>query len=57
MKGKKWYESKSVWLGIVAIVGGLGSVFTGESTWIEFALVVLGAFQVYFRALTSKPLI
>jgi hypothetical protein len=30
---KQWYQSKTVWTGIVGGVTAIGSFFTGEMTW------------------------
>jgi len=53
---KKWYLSKTVWLGAIAcIVAGL-EAYQNDPNWIVAALAAFGALSVVIRTQTSKKL-
>ena len=57
---KVWYHSKTVWLGLVMLLGGLMNQFG----WVELPMVadagwvdsVLGVVLIALRAVTSEPI-
>ena len=52
---KKWYSSKTVWMGlVVAILGVLE--FVQSSDWMDLKTTVIGALIVFLRGVTSMPL-
>ena len=57
---KKWYASKTMWVNLLTVAGGVLAVFTG-STWImdnpQVAAVVvsmLGAVNMILRLVTKE---
>ena len=60
-KGKEWWESRTVWVNIIAIIAGIGAYF-GLPIYIEpeFAMTVypliLGLINIFLRNKTNKPL-
>ena len=60
-EGKNWYESKTVWVNVLAIVGAITATF-GLPVHIdpELAMTVypllLGAVNIFLRKTTKKPL-
>lgn len=56
MDNKKWYLSKTIWLGVIACaVAGLKAYQLGADP-ITIALAVFGALSVVIRTQTSKKL-
>jgi hypothetical protein len=58
---KAWYESKTIWVGILEIViGALGLVATflqaGDYTPAAFVLLAVGVLTIVLRFLTSQPI-
>jgi len=60
-EGKEWWESRMVWVNIIAIVGAIGAYF-GLPIHIEPELamtiypLILGLINVYLRNKTDKPI-
>jgi len=56
---KKWYQSKEIWTGITALVGGLSLYFTGEQGLEELLLSVVGIIFMLLRTVgyTGKTII
>lgn len=59
--GKPWYQSKTVWLGIIeALIGSLGILATflseGDYTASSIVLLVVGVLTIVMRKLTEEPL-
>jgi hypothetical protein len=58
MEKKKWYLSKSVWVGFIAFVGGIlqatGIIDVPISP--EMQLTILGVIAVILRMITSDPI-
>jgi hypothetical protein len=54
---KKWYQSKTVWLGaLTTIMAGLAMLDKGAE-WPQVAMAMVGAGIVALRAVTDKPII
>jgi uncharacterized membrane protein YbaN (DUF454 family) len=58
---KKWYTSKTIWLGIVAIAIGILEVVyswleTASFTVADFIVLAIGILTVVLRFLTSTPI-
>ena len=59
--GKKWWQSKTIWVNIVAIIGSLGAVF-GLNIPLDPELcmtlfpIVLGVINMILRGVTKAPL-
>lgn len=45
---RKWYTSKTVWAGIIAIVGALAGVATGEIAVVTGLQTLIGGLCVIF---------
>ena len=58
MEPKKWYMSKSLWLGFIAFVGGILEVTGIIEVPIspEMQLTILGVIAVILRMVTSSPI-
>ena len=58
MEKKKWYLSKSVWVGFIALVGGIlqatGVIEVPISP--EMQITILGVIAVILRMITSDPI-
>lgn len=48
MKKKAWYQSKTIWTGIVAIVAAIGAYFYGELEITGLVTAIFGAASVIF---------
>lgn len=55
-KLKKFYKSKSIWHGIIAIVTAFGLYATGDQSLSELLLGASGVLAVALRVVTSEPL-
>lgn len=58
---KKWYTSKTVWVGVAEALAGLATVVetfatTGDFSVLGFVLLVSGAAKVLLRAVTSTSI-
>lgn len=51
----KWYRSKTVWAGVVAIVAGAGAFMQGLGTE-SLLTAVAGGVMILMRILTKAPL-
>ena len=56
-QGKKWYESRTMWLSIVALMAGIGFLVTGDADFKEVLLSVVGMMGIYLRLNTDKKII
>ena len=58
MEKKKWYLSKSLWVGVIALVGGIlqatGILKVPISP--EMQITILGVIAVILRMITSDPI-
>jgi hypothetical protein len=53
---KKWYQSKTVWLGIAtSAMAGLSMLDQGAS-WPQVSMAVIGAAIIALRSITDKPI-
>ena len=53
---KKWYMSKSVWLGFLAIAGAIVQSIASGASWEAITLAAFGAAAVVLRSVTELPL-
>lgn len=59
MDSKKWYLSKSIWTGIVAVILAAYSTAAGQFNWPvvpEWVFGVLGSFGIYTRTVTNTTI-
>jgi len=54
---KLWYESKTLWVNVIAIVGGWMAKKMGYDLSPEMALSALGAINAILRFITKKPVV
>ena len=53
---KKWYESKTLWVNCLTIIGGL-ALWASDSLAAGGTLTVIGAVNVILRIVSDKKLI
>ena len=46
---KKFYASKTFWAGLITIIGGFASFFTGEQALQEVSIIVIGGVFTLLR--------
>ena len=58
MEKKKWYESKSIWVGAIALVGGILQAigFIELPISPETQIAVIGLVGIILRAITGKEI-
>jgi hypothetical protein len=57
MEGKKWYQSKTVWTNITAIVAALSAYFTGQADLsTTVTAVVLSIVNIGLRLISGEPI-
>ncbi len=52
---KKWYKSKTVWMGVIVAVLGVLE-YLQSSNWMDLKTTVIGALVVFLRAITALPI-
>lgn len=50
---KKWYLSRTVWLGIIVVAGGIAEYIAGLPPGVAISTVIAGALGVIVRFLTN----
>ena len=55
---KKWYQSKIVWAGAIAILSAVADVVmsNGSASWRQLAVAAFGALVIYLRTVTSTKI-
>ena len=56
MENKKWFTSKTLWLGILIVAGGIAEYIAGLPPEASIPTIVAGALSIVIRFLTSQPL-
>lgn len=56
METKKWYQSKSVWLNVVAGVAGIVQSYTGFVISVEAQAAILIVLNLILRAVTRSEI-
>lgn len=54
---KKWYHSKTLWLGVLVILGGIAEYIAGLPAGVAIPTVIAGVLGVVIRFLTKEGLI
>jgi len=57
MENKQWYESKMLWINVLAIVGIILQSNFGYVLSPELQVAILGIINVILRAITGKPIV
>ena len=53
---KRWYESKTIWLGLATIATAVVSAVAGGAGWQEAVIAAIGAANIFVRTQTGKPI-
>jgi len=53
---KKWWLSRSIWLGFLAIAGAIVQSIASGASWEAITLAAFGAAAVVLRSVTELPL-
>ncbi len=53
---KRWYESKTIWLGLGSIATAVISAVASGAGWQEAAIAAIGAANIFIRTQTDKPI-
>lgn len=54
--GKKWWQSKTIWTNVAAIIGALVAAYTTGVSEEEVATMVLGVINIILRFITQEPI-
>ena len=53
---KKWYESKTVWVGIITTLIGIFSLLESQYSGISIFTTSVGVLNIVLRTLTTAPI-
>ena len=54
---KKWYESRTFWVAVVEVAGGIiGVIFDGLDSGISWLAISAGIVMLILRKVTSQPI-
>ena len=53
---KKWYLSKTLWLGIIIMAGGIAEYIAGLPAGASISTIIAGALSIVVRFLTKQGL-
>ena len=53
---KKWWESKTLWLSILIIAGGIAEYFAGLPAGASIPTIAAGIINIIVRFLTNTPI-
>ena len=56
MNGKPWYLSKTVWLGVLIIAGGIAEYIAGLPAGASIPTIIAGCLSIIIRFLTNQPI-
>ena len=56
MNRKSWYQSKSVWLGVLIVAGGIAEYLAGVPAGAAIGTIVAGCLSVIVRFLTTNSI-
>ena len=56
MEIKKWWASKTVWLGVLIVAGGIAEYIGGLPAETSIPLMVAGILTIIVRFLTKQPI-
>ena len=57
MVGKNWWTSKTLWLGIVIVAGGIAEYIAGLPAGASIATIIAGVLSIVIRFLTNSPIV
>lgn len=50
----KWLKSRTIWVGLGTIGAAIASAVTGEASWQEAVMAVVGAVNIFLRTRNDK---
>ena len=50
---KKWYQSKTLWTGVIVVLGATGDALINGLGWRQVAVIAFGALITYLRTVTT----
>ena len=53
---KKWYLSKTLWLGVLIVAGGIAEYIGGLPPGVSVPTIIAGALSIVVRFLTNQPI-
>lgn len=56
MDNKKWYLSRTLWLGAIAVIVAAVKAVDSGANWESIVLAIFGALAVFLRTQTNLPL-
>ena len=51
---KKWYQSKTLWAGVVIVLGATGDAVINGLEWRQCSVIAFGALVAYLRTVTTE---
>ena len=52
---KPWYRSKTIWLSILIVAGGIAEYISGLPAGVSISTTIAGVLGIVIRFLTSQP--
>ena len=56
MKTKKWYLSRTIWLSVLIVVGGIAEYIAGLPAGVSASTTFAGIIYIIVRFLTTQPI-
>jgi hypothetical protein len=53
---KTWYSSKTFWLGVLIVIGGIAEFIAGVPAGASIPTIIAGCLSVIIRFLTGQPI-
>ena len=53
---KHWYRSKSLWLGVLIVLGGIAEYLAALPAGVAASTILAGIFTIVARFLTDQPI-
>ena len=53
---KQWWQSKTVWLGVLIIAGGIAEYIAGLPAGVSIPTIIAGCLGIIIRFLTNQPI-
>lgn len=57
MESKKWYQSKTLWTGILGIVGAVAGLLTGQCDMMQAGIAIVTGLGLIFGRTSTKPIV
>ncbi len=55
METKKWYASRTLWLGVLIVAGGIAEYIAGLPAGASIPTIIAGCLSIIVRFLTNQP--